>query len=408
MENTTPTTTPTLAQQAAARDAGTARRSGDFVHNTQEMDRDFSNVSARWIENGTTPIQEVAEATAQLAEECTDIQAMPSAMTFDHEGGKLRVPDFDEPIGFTERGLDMIATWLKVARGTVHDLWFAGDEESREIFARLLNRGLARHASDRTSPFLLRLRGAECRAVFSDRFQAVDNDWVVETLGKLMPGSRVSHLRADGDSISGMILIPDSIREEQDSDYGGGVHFANSEVGESKIQIQPAVFRAICQNGCIWGEAKGGELIRRFHTGNLKLDELATAMDALIRASIPLTTRCIDVMLRSKEIRLTSKIDALRVVASARLRLTQAERRAWVEGWLEEGRDETAFGLIQGLTRSARHEKSGSGAQLERMAGDLCGWSGTKWHRAEAAASDFEREELNKVLTPELVTTALS
>ncbi len=74
---------------------------------------------------------------------------------------------------------------------------------------------------------------------------------------KLIPGGRLSHWRGDADTLWGNVLIPDTIRQESDSDYGGMVSIGNSEIRERRITSRPSVFRAICFNGCIWDREAG-------------------------------------------------------------------------------------------------------------------------------------------------------
>ncbi len=103
--------------------------------------------------------------------------------------------------------------------------------------------------------------------MFTQKYREITNAWLVEAFNRLVPDGLVSHFRGDGDTITGNILIPDIIRTESDSDYGGGIGFRHSEVGIFRIQVLPFVFRAICCNGCVWGALEGTAL-RKVHLGD--------------------------------------------------------------------------------------------------------------------------------------------
>jgi hypothetical protein len=87
------------------------------------------------------------------------------------------------------------------------------------------------------------------RAFLSQKYTIVNNAWFLDVLSKAIPGGVVSHWKGDADSIFGNVLIPDTIRAEADSDFGGMLSVGNSEIGTRRISSLPSVFRAICMNG---------------------------------------------------------------------------------------------------------------------------------------------------------------
>jgi hypothetical protein len=94
------------------------------------------------------------------------------------------------------------------------------DEQDGNTLCTIINNAKRRLKS--TKKYLWRTRqDGTLRAMLTDKYAIVNNEWLLEVWQRLIPGGRLSHWRGDSDTIYGNILIPDSIREEDDSDYGG-------------------------------------------------------------------------------------------------------------------------------------------------------------------------------------------
>ena len=95
------------------------------------------------------------------------------------------------------------------------------------------------------------------------------------------------------------MLIPDTIREESDSDYGGMLSIGNSEIGERRISSMPSIFRAICMNGCIWDQT-AGKGINQVHRGKIDLDQLFLVIKENLEVQIPLLPQGIERLLGTR------------------------------------------------------------------------------------------------------------
>ena len=124
----------------------------------------------------------------------------------------------------------------------------------------------------------------------------MDNSWFVNVIKGLVPSGRLSHWKGDSDTIYGNVLIPDTIREEEDSDYRGMFSVGNCEIGIRSISTCPSVFRAICMNGCIWDQEMG-VAIRKVHRGEINLEELKDAIKLNLEEQIPLLPEGIERLL---------------------------------------------------------------------------------------------------------------
>ena len=406
----------TLAQQAAERDKGReqlGRREGDhvFLYQDRAEADGFRNISKPWWEK-TLPVDDVVQRLVSDAEECVDLEVSASDIQLDEDG---TISLDGERLSFSTLAYGNLCEWAKLPGGIREALLSQGDAEGKRLFSEAVNRGFRFYQYDRENNIKLRLRGTTVRAVVSDQYSSIENSWALETLSKIVKGGRVSHFRYNGDDVSGLLLIPDTIREEKDSDYGGGIHFKNSEVGSATLFMRPSVFRSICMNGCIWGELKGTSYISKRHRGSIDFNEVASDMAHNVNTQIPLTTVCIDKMLKTRSVEIGNRIECLRVVAaispSKGVTLTQNLRRAWVDGWVEEGAEDTsAFGLLQGLTRAARDCRDSTNAlSLETLAGELFDKDQTFWSfERENAERRVTDEEMIRVLSEPLIREALA
>jgi hypothetical protein len=73
------------------------------------------------------------------------------------------------------------------------------------------------------------------RAILSERYAIINNLWYIEIINKAIPNALYSHWRGDADNMYGNILIPDTIRQESDSELGGMLSIGNSEIGMRRL-----------------------------------------------------------------------------------------------------------------------------------------------------------------------------
>ena len=214
---------------------------------------------------------------------------------------------------------------------------------------------------DGSKDFLWRTRkDGTLRAMLTDRYAIVDNRWFLELMKVLLPGGRLSHWKGDSDTIWGNILIPDFIREEKDSEYGGMLSVGNSEIGERRVSSMPSIFRAICMNGCIWGQKKG-EGIAQVHRGKINLEKLAAEIESNLTKQIPLLPMGIDRLLKLRE--LTFNCEAKPIIAAVasdkRFALSKSQAKLLLESYLQECAvtpelARTGFALANAFTRAGQ------------------------------------------------------
>ncbi len=273
------------------------------------------------------------------------------------------------------------------------------DSSDADTMAIVGNNALRRIDGDKT--FRLRTyTDGTCRAFVTDKYAPVDNRWYLETLSEFVPGGRFSHWRGDEDTIYGNILIPDTIMDygADDSDYGGMISVGNCEIGTRRISQTPSLFRAICMNGCIWGQT-AGEKIRRVHRGNIDLDSLKLEIAKNIQHQIPLLAPGIKTFLATRAMD-TGKASIKGIVAavSSDYKLTKREATEFLDQYITmESGERNLFGIINGLTRAGQMFDNKTWVRFDEIAGSLMETSADRWATILRRADTFTDKDYEKV-----------
>jgi len=236
----------------------------------------------------------------------------------------------------TKSGLNSLRGFTDIPSSMVS---FLQEREYDEELVKFLNKELDRrettwnHSGKEPRDFRVRVRHDDegndvIRAIVSERYGVIDNSEAMDMVVNALPSLKdalASHIFNDGDDIYGNVLLPDYMKSEPDSDYGVGIAFRNSEIRNSTFKISPFLFRAICLNGMIWGrqDAKGEINVNQRHMGKIDLNELQEQV--------------------------TRYLDSLHEA----------------NGHVHEN---TAFGIVNGLTRASQDYKGSMREQMETQA----------------------------------------
>lgn len=241
------------------------------------------------------------------------------------------------------------------------------------------------------------------RAVLSEQYAIVNNLWFLETLSKLIPGGLLSHWRGDADTIFGNVLIPDTIREESDSHYGGMLSVGNSEIGLRRILSMPSVFRAICMNGCIWEQEKG-DVVSKVHRGEIDFKGLEVDIAKNLQSQIPLLSKGIDIVLGSRNLKFDGT-PTVQVVAQLfkDFKLPKSKSAKFLGHFNTEtsilGTDaRSAFGLENALTRLGQDGDNDTWVKYDQIAGTIASLTKDRWSGMLNRAKTLDVKDTEAVL----------
>ena len=274
------------------------------------------------------------------------------------------------------------------------------DEQDADLMARLGNNALRRIDPDKEFRIRTYTDGT-ARAFVTDKYAPIDNRWYLETLREFLPEGRFSHWRGDEDTIYGNILLPDSIMDygqDDDTDYGGMVSVGNCEIGKRRITQTPSLFRAICMNGCIWGQTKGKD-ISKVHRGKIDLDSLKVLIAENIEYQLSILPDGIRKFLdtRTQSLNDASVKGVIAAVAND-YKLTKKQATETLEQYLaHETHEQNMFGIINAITRAGQVFDNDSWVRLDEVGGMLMDTSASRWTNILARAKTYTDKDFEKV-----------
>ena len=396
---------------------------GDFVLETQTVAKDFKNVSKAW-EDKCLSYDEVLDKVAEGQRMIEDIRSPLSdwkpAVSADGEC----VLQYKDGRSFapTQHALKHLAVNGYLSTGYLQGLGrdkehptkggflFTRDSGDAELMAYTLEKTLFR--SDRVDQDKERLfrtwTDGTLRAMLSHQYAIINNSWFMETVTKTVKDGKISHWRGDHDNIFGNILIPDSIREEDDSDYGGMLSIGNSEIGMRTMSSQPSVFRAICMNGCIW-DKQSGSAIKQVHKGNIDLTLLREEIIENLTAQIPLVDSGIDVLLKLREHKVNGVAPMSNVIAQTvkGFGITKKHATGVMEAFLVEkdilgNEANSAFGVVNAITRFGQTLDDASWLKLDQVGGEMANITAPRWEALVNQAKVMSDKEIEKSFSKSL------
>ena len=218
------------------------------------------------------------------------------------------------------------------------------------------------------------------RAIVSERYGVIDNVEAMEMVANALPSlndALASHLFNDGDDIYGNILLPDYMKSEPDSDYGVGIAFKNSEIRNSTFKISPFLFRAICLNGMIWGRMNSEISVDQRHMGKIDLDSLQVKVTQAIKVALTQGNDMLTLLGYAKQVKVTDPVAVIAQLARDE-KMTIEQGKLWHKGYLDslherhgDVHEKSAFGIINGLTRSAQDYTGASREEMETLASKI-------------------------------------
>jgi hypothetical protein len=399
-------------------------RMGDFVHTQQGTagDKDFRNVSVGWYPQ-TQSYDEMMDGLQRHYDRRLDIMSPMAGMKpgVNDKGGFVLIaqggPTDGAEYTLTEHALIQLLSRLDVQttfRFLLDDIHYPTsteddekikvkrDKGDAETLVRVLENAMRHYAKRRTAKEEMRFRTyddtKEVQAVLTKQYSTVDNRWFLKIVNEMIPGGRYSHFtRADDNTIYGNVLIPDSIRKEDDSDYGGMLSLGNCEIGKRKIFQFPSVFRAICMNGCIWDQSKGVTLSKR-HRGIHDLDSFKASIVANLQTQIPLAHEGIDRLLNTRAEEFKAKDVSMARIFVAVAEMFKLAPRHLVQTRMEwqqhERQSKNLFGVVNALTRAGQKFDNETWSAMDAAGGALTKWNGARWNKLVERAKSFDDEEV--------------
>jgi hypothetical protein len=414
--------------QSIARE-GQGSYSGDVILENLEMGtkQGFNHVAKYWLENGCMSfdeaIQQLSNEQQQIQDfheplEAWDVVVVNNGVAFRRRAdGRDYIPT-DHALNLMCQVGRGLSSWTvrnlrdPIPHATKKDddgtpLTLKGGERTQADY-QVLRDYIALHLfnPDRVNQQKTRLfrtwTDGTLRALLSEQYSIVNNAWFLDVLSKAIPGGVVSHWKGDADSIYGNILIPDTIRKENDSDFGGMLSVGNSEIGARRISSCPSVFRAICMNGCIWNQEMG-KALSKVHRGKLDFSQLAAMITENLEAQIPMLPQGIERVLGLRAFG-CGETPTINLLAQTAIdyNLSKRQTQAVFDGWLEENNilglkeSRTAFGLTAAITRAGQYFDNETWVRFDGIAGEFANYNRNAWDQFRNRAENLTVKQVEK------------
>lgn len=379
---------------------------GDFVKETQGVAEGFSSVSQFWFPQ-TLSYDECIENLERERSNREDIVSAWEDWSFDLDGRELVLKYADgRQFKPTENALTDAVGYSDVlpshVKKTLDPSFEADDVDLTQLVDTLNYRKRRQHKTNKNENRELRFRtygDNSLRAVLSTLYAPIDNRWLIELMSDLIPDGRVSHLRGDADSIFANILMPDNVRQEEDSEYGGMFSIQNSEIGRAALDGKPSLFRAICRNGCIWSQTEGisYRTVHKGKDGKIDLSKLAVNIGDNLNKQIPMLPAIMDKFLALRryefhEVNLTGVFAAV----GERFRMKPSQINDVIEQFVQfEKTDRTAFGILNAITRAGQLYDFQTTNDFDKIGGTLIT---ENWDNLVKKANAYSRDDIARLL----------
>ena len=189
------------------------------------------------------------------------------------------------------------------------------------------------------------------------------------------------------------------------------ISIGNCEIGKRNVLSMPSLFRAICMNGCIWGQTKGSE-IRVRHIGDIDLDQLSKKIRNNIETQIPLLPDGIERMLGVRLME-NDGVPMKSIIAGVAdmEKLQKREATAVLEAWVmfeskTPGENRNLFGVVNSVTRAGQFLGNDNWVKFDQLGGRLVNYTDNQWDRLCNRAEDYDDTDYNRIFTNKAVLAA--
>ena len=256
------------------------------------------------------------------------------------------------------------------------------------------------------------------RAIVSERYGVIDNlealEMIIDALpkGSSLKDALASHLHNDGDDMYVNLMLPNNMKSEAVSDYGVGIAFRNSEIRNATFKVSPFLFRAICLNGMIWGRQNSDIRVNQRHMGKIDRVELGKEVRHAIAVALTQGNDLLTLMGHAKNVEVPN-VEQTIAQLSRDNKLTAVQGKLWHKGYIESLTEEsghvhekTVFGIVNGLTRSAKEYNGSMRENLETVASNILAPAidadlqaiSKRWGLISERASNLDMETVNNYL----------
>lgn len=249
-------------------------------------------------------------------------------------------------------------------------------ESEPKLLATHVNHWLERLDEDTEGDksWLLRGKRDSLRAVLTDKYTQLDNNFVFDALSNNLQGGDVVDVKNFDLSSKYMnfrMVFPDlkvnigtSLKKD---DVMVGIHVVNSEVGASSLRIESCLFRLVCTNGLI-ARVGGDSLMAQRHV-HLTAGEMQNRVADAIDKALQVGDQLVDRFARSREINVKNPLATLEKLAKSQKYSNQFVDTLKSSFNSEPG--DSAFEIVNAFTHASQSLPFDRRLEVETFAGKV-------------------------------------
>lgn len=373
---------------------------------------DFKHVGKGWYEKThgfDYAYKMIEEGRGHTEDIKADLREMVPTITSDdqvgfaYKDGRVFIPT-DYALGQIASRIGLsttIKSFTAAKTGPNGKVLYERDRGDAEVLLHILQNGMRPDRIDHEKEFLWRANTSDntLRAMLTDKYVVIDNEWILSVFEKTISEARVSHFKGDSDTFCANLLIPDTIREESDSDYGAMVSVGNSEIGQRRASGVPGLFRHICDNSLILGRKDLNGLIQVHRGTSLDLFDMERRIVEGLQEQIPLIPQGIDKLLNTRKLGWDG--DSIRpLIAQTAMKFGLDKRHSTeiLRGYQVECKEtpinrKTLFGLINSVTRAAQSFELETWERMNTISGEMIDYETREWESLTKSAKSLGIKE---------------
>lgn len=233
--------------------------------------------------------------------------------------------------------------------------------------------------SHRDREWLIRAKGTMGRAILTDKYTQLDNNFAFGALGSVLnedDSVKLQGFMLDDRYLNARMTFPSmkvNLGTIQKPDWVFvGIHFRNSEVGCSSVAIDACLWRQVCTNGMIVrvkskeGDDRFSSFLQQRHS-RISQNELQNRVSDAISKAVNAGDGAIESFAKSREVKVKSPLDLIKELAKKE-KYSQAFTDSVQNSFMSEP-EETAYGVINAFTHAAQKLPIEQRLDVESFAG---------------------------------------
>ena len=166
---------------------------------------------------------------------------------------------------------------------------------------------------------------------------------------------------------------------------------------------RPSLFRAICMNGCIWGQTKGEQFVHH-RRGSIDLQDLEKKIVENIRRQVPIAVSAVNRLLQTRSLTTDVAMKPVLAQVSKDFKITKPMATALLEAWNTERkqtaeRSNSLFSVVNSFTRAGQKFDNATWVKYDEIGGKLVNYKASDWESLTSRSATLKSKDVDNAFT---------